>query len=262
MKPATTEPPAPVPPAADVGEDALLGGRVRLLQPKLGYRTAIDPVLLAAAVKARPGETVLDAGCGVGAAALCLAARLPDVRIVGIDREADLVELAQKNAALNGVGDRVSFMTRDILDPSAAVAWTRFDHAMANPPFLAEREGQASPDAGKALANRESGATLATWVEFCLAVLADRGTLTLIHRADRLDDVLAALHGRLGGIAVFPLWPGPTPAAKPAKRVIIRGRKGSAAPAVLTGGLVLHEAGGAFTPEAEAVLRQGQTLNL
>ena len=245
-----------------VGEDALLGGRVRLLQPKQGYRTAIEPVLLAAAIRAKPGEAVLDAGSGVGAAALCLAGRLAGVRVTGIERAADLVALAERNAALNGVADRVVFTAGDILSPPPAFAGNRFDHAMANPPFLEAAEAQASPHPGKTAANRESGATLADWVEFCLARLRARGTFTLIHRADRIDDVIAALHGRLGGIVVFPLWPGPTPAAQPAKRILVQGRKAVASPAILAGGLVLHDATGAFTPETEAVLRHGQALDL
>lgn len=247
---------------ADVSEDTLLGGRVRILQPKQGYRTAIDTVFLAAAVKAHEGETVLDAGCGVGAAALCLAARVPGVRATGIELQADLVALAEQNAELNRVSERVSFVAGNILAPPPALMNGRFDHAMVNPPFLEAAGAQASPHAGKAAANREGGAALATWIDFCLAALAGGGTLTLIHRADRLDDVVAALHGRFGGIVVYPLWPGPTPAAKPAKRILVRGRKGSGSPATLSGGLVLHQPGGAYTPEADAVLRDGRGLDL
>ena len=132
--------------APAVAEDALLGGRVRLVQPAEGYRAAIDPVFLAAAVPAATGETVLDVGAGAGAAALCLAARLPEVRVCGVELAPDLVRLAVGNAGLNGLAGRVEFMAGDLLRPPARLAAGTFDHVMANPPYLpAGREiGRAS----------------------------------------------------------------------------------------------------------------------
>ena len=240
-------------------EDALLGGRVRLRQPAAGYRVAIDPVLLAAAVPAAPDDSVLDVGCGVGAAALCLAARVPGVRVAGIDTQRDLVRLANDNILLNDLAGRVSAMVGDLLRPPPRLEPGSFAHVMANPPFLERGQATPSPDPGKAEAQIEGEADFAAWVRFALAMLRAKGTVTFIHRADRLEHVLAQLAARAGDIAVFPLWPG---AGKPARRVIVRARKGVATPSRLLPGLVLHAADGRFTEAAEAVLRGGAPLAL
>jgi tRNA1(Val) A37 N6-methylase TrmN6 len=245
--------------AAPKSEDTLLGGRVRLIQPVSGYRVAIDPVLLAASVPAAAGESVLDIGCGVGAASLCLAARVEGARVAGIDTARDLVRLAGENILLNGLGSRVSAMTGDLLRPPPRLEPGAFAHVMANPPFL--EPGRATPpaDPGKAQARLEGEADLAAWVRFALAMVRTKGTITFIHRADRLEQLLAPLAGRAGEIVLFPLWPG---GGKPAGRVILRARKGVATPTRLMPGLVLHEASGHYTAAAEAILRGGGALAL
>jgi tRNA1(Val) A37 N6-methylase TrmN6 len=242
-----------------VTDDALLGGRVRLAQPASGYRAAIDPVLLAAAVAARAGERVLDAGAGVGAASLCLAARVAGCRIVGVERDSALVALFERNIAANGFGDRVSALAGDIAEPLPALAPGAFDRVMINPPYLTAEAADAPPDAGRAAAMVEDAVDLAAWLDFGLAMVRRKGTLTVIHRADRLDALLAALYGRAGDVAVLPLWP---KAGQAARRVIVAARKGIGGPARLLPGLVLHAPGGAYTAEAEAVLRGGGALDL
>ncbi len=242
-----------------VSEDTLLGGRVKLRQPLSGYRAAIDPVLLAAAVPAGPADTVLDIGCGVGAAALCLAARVEGCRITGIEAQRDLVRLAGENIGLNDLLGRVAVMAGDLLRPPPRLAPGSFAHVMANPPFLEAGATTVSPNAGRAAAAVEGEADLAAWVRFALAMVRPKGCLTFIHRADRMEQLLAQLTGRAGEIIVFPLWAGPD---KPAKRIILRARKGVETPTRLTPGLVLHEADGRYTPAADGVLRGGAALAL
>jgi tRNA1(Val) A37 N6-methylase TrmN6 len=240
-------------------EDWLLDGRVRLLQPASGYRVGVDAVLLAAAIGARAGETVLDVGAGVGAAALCLAARATETAVTGLDTDRSMVRLATANAEANGVGRRVRFFTGDLMTPPIRLAPASFDHVMANPPYLAQGGVRQSPHPGKAAATVESTADLDDWVRFCVLMARHKGVVTMIHRADRLVDVLQAFSARLGGVVVFPLWPGGKD-GKPAKRVIVSGVKGSAAPPSLVPGLTLHRSDGAFTPEADAVMRSGHAL--
>ena len=242
-----------------VSEDSLLGGAIRLRQPRAGYRAAIDPVFLAAAVPAEAGETVLDAGCGAGAACLCLAKRVPDCRITGIEAQRELVRLANENAALNGFADRMVIMAGDILRPPPRLDPGSFNHVMANPPYLAGEAGTPPPDAAKAAATLEGEADLAAWLRFALSAVRPKGTVTFIHRADRMEQLLAQLSQRAGEIVVFPLWPGEN---KPAKRIIVRARKGVATPTRLTPGLVLHEADGRYTTAADAILRHGAALAL
>lgn len=240
-------------------EDRLLDGRVVLTQPARGYRVAIDAVLLAAATAANPGERVLDLGTGVGASALCLAARVPGVSVIGLELQPELATLAIGNAAANGLSGRVAIMTGDVRTPREPLAPWSFHRIMANPPYLRAGAHTPSADSSRAMANGEGEADLAAWVECAATLLRPRGVLTMIHRADRLDEVIALLHKRFGGIVVFPLWPR---AGAPAKRFLVCGRRGVASPARLASGLALHDAEGGFTPEAEAVLRDGRGLEL
>ncbi len=240
-----------------VTEDMILGGRVRLRQPADGARAAIDPVFLAAAVAAEPHQQVLDVGCGSGAAMLCLAARAPQCRIVGLEMQRDLVRLAGDNVILNAATGRLSVMLGDLLQPPPRLSAGVFDHVMANPPFIERGRGTEAPNPGKAAATVEGAADLGDWVRFALMMVRPKGTVTLIHRADRIDALLGQFAGRAGEVSVFPLWAGE---GKPASRVLVRARKQVAAPARLLPGLVLHQADGRFTPAAEAILRDAEPL--
>jgi len=245
--------------APSLTEDRLLGGRVMVRQPADGYRAAIDPVFLAAAVAVEPQQLVLDVGCGPGAAMLCLAARVPECRVVGLEMQRDLVRLAGDNAILNAMETRVSVMIGDLLHPPPRLSPGAFDHVMANPPF--NERGRAIPSAisSKADATIEGDADLAAWVRFSLAMVRSKGTVTFIHRADRIDALLGQIAGRAGEVVVFPLWAGQ---GRAASRVLVRARKQIAAPARLAAGLVLHELDGRLTAAAEAVLREGRGLEL
>jgi tRNA1(Val) A37 N6-methylase TrmN6 len=237
--------------------DSVLGGRITLHQPALGYRVAIDPILLAAACAAEPGERVVDLGCGVGTAALCLARRVADVQCSGVDLQSDLTDLATRNAQEIGLADRVSFVAGDILDRALAIYAKPADHVIVNPPYL--KRGAATPSENpiKALANIEGDADLAAWVAAAAKAARPGGAITFIHRADRLPELLALLGSRCGGIAILPLHP-KTGAA--AHRAIVTGRLDQRLPAILLPGLVLHEADGSFSPTLQAILRDGAAL--
>jgi tRNA1(Val) A37 N6-methylase TrmN6 len=244
----------------DLTLDRLLGGRVSLRQPARGYRVAIDPVLLAAAVPAVAGERVLDAGAGSGAAALCLAVRVPCCKVVGIELQRALQQIAVANVAQNNLGERVEMLVGDLVQPPPRFAWGSFDHVMTNPPHLPAPAASAPPLAERALAHVEGAAPLPLWLQGCVRMLKPGGMLTLIHRAERVGEILAALGDSLGALVVFPLWPGDP--QRPAKRVLVQGRKGLRAPLALLQGLVLHQADGRLSAAAEAVLRHGEALVL
>jgi len=246
-------------PEAGATEDRLLGGRLRLQQPATGYRVAIDTIFLAAAVPAGPGDLVLELGAGVGAASLCLAAREPGCRVMGIERDREAAKLARRNIETNGLLGRVDIMVGDLLRPPPRLAPGSFGHVMANPPHLAAEAASPSPQPAKAAATVEGEAELEDWIRAAHTMLRPKGSFTLVHRADRLDAILAALHGRMGEIVVFPLWPG---GSRPAQRVLVRARKGIQTPLRLASGLVLHEPDGRYTAAADAILRDGAGLVL
>lgn len=233
-------------------EDALLDGRVRLLQPRRGYRVAVDAVLLAAAVDAHAGERVLDLGAGVGAVGLCIAARVAGSAIVGIELQPVLAALAERNFLMNGMGDRLRLVLHDVAQPLPKDLGA-FDHVATNPPYLAAAVADPSPNAIKALATVESSADLARWLDVATGALTPAGTLTAIHRRDRLEEIVARLDA-LGwrDIAVKPL--------APAARVLVRARRATTLVRRDLPPLVLHRSEGGYTAEAEAILRGGQPL--
>ena len=235
-----------------VTEDRLLGGRVRLLQPKRGYRVAVDAVLLAAAIDAHDDERVLDLGAGAGAVGLCLAARVPGCTIVGIELQHELAQLAERAAALNNVSERVRTVVHDLAHPLPADLGL-FDHVASNPPYLSAAVADPSPDPSKALATVESSADLARWLDVAVRAARTAATITIIHRADRLDEI-AGHFERLGfaDITVKSLLP--------AARVLVRARRSSASRRRAAPPLVLHRTDGRYTDEAEAILRHAQPL--
>ncbi|HWT09362.1 MAG TPA: methyltransferase [Roseomonas sp.] len=239
---------------SETTEDALLDGRVRLRQPVRGFRAGLDAVLLAAFVPARAGQAVLEAGCGSGVAFLCLAARVPGLRIAAVEREAAMAALARCNAATNGVDAVVT--EGDVADHALARRLGPCDHVLANPPYWPD--GTPPPGPVRRAATHESGPGLAGWVGFLSAALRDRGTLTLVLPAARFDAGIAALLGAgCGSVTLLPIAPR---AGQAAKRVLVRARKGGRAPARLLPPFVLHEADGAFTMAAEDVLRRAAAL--
>jgi len=242
-----------------VTKDRLLDGQIVIRQPRDGFRVAIDTILLAAAVPAEAGDSVLEPGAGIGAASLCLARRVPGCRVAGLELQADLVRLAGENIRLNGLERRVDVMIGDLAHPPPRLVPGAYDHVMMNPPFLEPGRGDRPASEPDVAARVEGAAELTDWIGFAVSMLRHKGTVTLIHRADRLADVLAALSGSAGGVVVFPLWPRTGEAA--AKRVLIRARRGVAGPLRLARGLVLHADGGGFTPQADVVLR-GRALVL
>ena len=240
-------------PDAATTEDRLLGGRVMFRQPAQGYRAAIDPVLLAAAVPARARDRVLDLGAGAGAASLCLAARIDGVDVTGLEIDPDLAALFGANAAANGWASRLRCVVGDVAEPPRAPAPEGFDIVMANPPYLPGEAGTPSPHEGKRRAHG-GGPPLERWIAAALRYAKPNGRLVFIHRADRLDALLAALHGRAGAVEILPIWPRRGEAAT---RVVVRARKGARTPATLLPGLVLHDTDAKYAAEADAVLRGG-----
>ena len=250
---ADTDPPSAAKPAA------LFAGRVALRQPERGHRVGTDAVLLAACL-AEPGPRVIDAGAGIGAVGLSVAARSPSSSVTLIERDGALAALARANADANGFGDRVQTATCDLLDArargEAALANGAASAVFTNPPFYPPDRVRASPDPARAAAHVLGEGGLQAWLHACFALLAPGGGFVMIHRADALADILEACPGRLGGLRILPVH---ARAGEAATRLLVSGRKGSRAALALLPALTLHEADGRFTPRA-AALHAGAAL--
>ncbi|MGE5475729.1 MAG: tRNA1(Val) (adenine(37)-N6)-methyltransferase [Bacteroidales bacterium] len=238
-------------------EDEFLGGRLVIRQPADGYRAGSDPMFLAASVPAKAGQRVLDLGCGVGTASLCLLARVPGVSVVGLELQPGLAGLARANAAANGFADRLEVAEGCLTEPPAAVPYQHFDHVITNPPWY--EPGTIRPPAAesKAIGHMEE-VELAAWLRQAVRFLRSKGRLFVVHRADRLGDILAALNPlRVGEVRVFPLWPR---TGKAATRVVVAARKDAKTPLEVLPGLLLHHPDGGYTELADDVLRRGAAL--
>ena len=236
---------------ADITRDAFLGGRVAALQPRRGYRAGIDPVFLAAAVEASAGQSVLELGCGVGVAALCLAARVPGVEVTGVEVQTAYAALARANG--------VAVVEADLRDLPPELRQRRFDHVMMNPPYFDRRAGSASSDPGRDTAF--GGETpLADWLAVAGRRLASGGWLTLIQRVERLPEVLEGLTG-FGSVTVAPLA---AREGRAPERMLLRARKGGRGVFRLMAPFVLHDGprhardGEDYAPAARAILRDAQ----
>jgi tRNA1(Val) A37 N6-methylase TrmN6 len=239
---------------ADVTDDAILNGRLRLFQPRRGHRFGHDAILLAAAVPAQPGERVAEFGAGVGAAALALLARVRNIDATLFEIDAALCALAQQNIARNGFSDRARAVVRDVAAPPEVGP---FDHVFMNPPFNDDDRHQPSPEAARRLAHLAGSNLLSRWTESARASLRKGGKLTLIWRADGLADVIEALASGFGTMSVLPIHPAPD---RPAIRVIAGAEKGGEAPMRMLPPLVLNDASLRPSADAEAVLRRGAAL--
>jgi len=227
-------------PAGDTTEDAILGGRLRLRQPKSGHRAGHDAILLAAATSARPGDRVVEFGAGVGAAGLALARRVGAIDLVLVEIDAQLAALARDNAVANAISARV--VTLDVTSPPDAfvahgLTPDSADAVLMNPPFNDAMRHRASPDKSRETAHMAMPGMLENWIHAGRRLLKSSGVLTLIWRADGLAEVLTGLERGFGSLTILPVH---GDGAKPAIRVLVRAVKGGKAPARIHLGLVLN----------------------
>ncbi|MCY4239894.1 MAG: methyltransferase [Rhodospirillaceae bacterium] len=236
----------------------LLNGRLSFRQPAKGYRTGIDPVLLAAAVPARDGDRIFELGVGAGAAALCLLARVPGCTVTGEEIDPIAAALAVDNSTANGLAKRL-IMRSSSPQIQDGPPERGFDHLMSNPPFWRATSGNRSPYPSKASAHHEGEIGIDKWMRDLCRRGGRRATVTAIYPAARVTDLVTALSPLAGDLSLFPLWP---KERRQAKRVLVQAHLGSMGPARLLPGMVLHSEDGRYTKEAEAVLREGKGIDL
>lgn len=243
--------------------DAFLGGLLHLLQPRSGYRAGVDPVLLAATIPAVSGQSVLELGCGVGAAVLCLGARVQGLDLVGVEREPTYAALATRNGA--GAAARcggLEVVCADITALPLTLRQRQFDHVLINPPYWQRGASVAARNAVREAALGEQ-TPLAQWIVTGAKRLVPKGHLHVIHRAERLPDLLAALPDDMGSIEVLPIA---ARTGRVAERVILRTRKSGRADFRLHAPLILHRGaahldGDQYSDRVRAALRSGAALS-
>jgi len=243
--------------ATDSSLTTLLGGRVQLLQPINGYRTAIDAVFLAAFCLAKNNDHVLDVGCGNGSVGFCLAARQRHVHVTGLEVQSEFSALAEQGVIANSFDRRFRIFNGDLLAPPRDILDTLYDHVIANPPYMKSSDGNQPKYANQITATVEGNASLGDWLSFLLKRTKPGGTVTVIHRADRLPDIMAWFRDHHASLTVLPILPTNNVAAN---RVLVRAVKSSKARFQLQQGLVVHDGNGDYSEMALKILLQAEAI--
>lgn len=244
--------------AQDLTRDAFLGGKLYLYQPRKGYRAGLDAVLLSASIQAVSGARVLELGCGVGAAILCLGARVPGLVMTGVEQEPRFATLARRNG-----GDALEVVEADLAALPMSLRQRQFDHVLANPPYYDRTASIASGDTLREAAHG-AGTPLETWIKTGAKRLAPKGLLHVIHLTERLPDILSALPSGMGSVEVLPLA---SRIGRAPDRMILRARKNGRGAFRLHAPLILHAENAHrdgpkdYTPQVAAALREGAALN-
>lgn len=241
--------------------DMLYQGKLTLEQPRRAYRFGSDAMLLAAAIPAHnpshEGRKVLELGCGVGAVLLAGHYRAPGIHLTGIERETEYAELARANIRRNNAENHVTVVQGDVCDRGLLHLLGVFDHVVANPPYYEVEKHSAAPDELRRVARQQAPGDLGEWLQAANRFVKPKGSVTVIHSVEKLDELVDGLKKFCGAIRIFPLWP---QAVQACKRVIVTGQKGSRAPLSLLPGLVLHQADGQLAPCAAEIINQGRSL--
>jgi tRNA1(Val) A37 N6-methylase TrmN6 len=235
-------------------DDAILGGRLKLLQPREGHRAGHDAILLAAA--APKAKLVLEPGAGVGTAGLALLARKAAQMVTLVEIDPALSELSSQNAIRNGVGDAVRILRGDIT-ADLPLQVDAYDLVIMNPPFNDAETQRASPNASRAKAHVGGAETIEHWIARSSRHLKAGGCLTIIHRPEATLPILKSMEGRFGAIEMLPVFPKPEAAAI---RLIVRAIKGRKTPAQMLPGITLNDSNGKPSATAEKILRDGASI--
>lgn len=236
-------------------EDAILGGRLKLLQPKRGHRAGHDAILLAAA--APKSDLALDLGAGAGTAGLALLARGAARMVTMVDIDPALSKLSLQNATRNSLDNAVRILCGDIDGDDLPLQTDAYDLAIMNPPFNDSMTLRPSPDAARARAHVARPDTAERWIARTSRHLKTGGCLTIIHRPEATLPILKSLEGRFGAIEMLPVFPKPESAGI---RLIVRAIKGRKTPTQMLPGITLNDSEGKPTAAAERILRGGASI--
>ncbi len=239
----------------EYSNDYLLDRRVKIFQPLNGYRASTDAILLSSLVSdVKPEDKILDVGSGTGAISLCLAARFQHLhpQITGLELQKELAQLSNQSATANGFDKFLHYLHQDISQPIKHIANCSFQHVISNPPYT--DHDMPSPNLSKALAHNHHGLDLCAWIRFCIKMLAPKGKIYLINRAEAVNEILAALSPQIGAIRLIPLY---SKAGQNAKRIMIIGIKDSKAPTTILPPLTVHLPDGSYSSKTQQILREG-----
>lgn len=236
-------------------DDLLIHG-LRIIQHEQEFRFSLDAVLLAHFASLRPGDSWVDLGAGTGVLGLLLSTR-GAAHVTGLELSPRLADMAGRSIALNGLADRLSAICGDVRQVSAGLLpGGRWDGVIANPPYRTTGGGDVSPNQGLAFARHEVAGSLEDFLAAARYLLRYRGRLAMIHLAERLTGVLAAM----ARLAIEPkrLRLIHTSAGKPAKLFLVEGVRGGRSGLSVLPPLFIYNQDGSYHPEIQAYYQAGE----
>jgi tRNA1Val (adenine37-N6)-methyltransferase len=222
-------------------QDYFLGKRLCIKQPAHGYRAGIDAILLGSAAAQFKFENICEMGCGVGTAFLTMLARHFDnghniKSALGLEIDEQAFELAKENILFNGFEKIGKVENLNALIPNSPYE-NKYDLVFSNPPYFDDNNKIRNPHENRQTAY-VIGAPLENWIKAMLRLCHSKGEILLIHRADRLYDILNALQKRAGNIRVLPIYP---KSRDNANRILIAAKKASRAPIQILPPIILRD---------------------
>ena len=205
-----TDPAGPRP-----GESLEKVGGLILAQPERGYRYGLDPFLLAAFVRPRLREKVVDIGTGCGIIALLLARKWPTLKVWGLEVQPELADLAKENVARNSLRDRCTILEADARQGGSSLPGRELSAGWSPTlPFRPPATGRISPEPQRALARQEISLTFADLVASASSLLGHGGILDFIHLPERLPEIFRTLTeggnwSRRSSVSCTPIATGP-----------------------------------------------------
>ena len=242
--------------------DAFIDGKISLFQPIRGYRANTDSILLAAAVNAKKGQRVLELGCGIGTVLFSLMSRIKGLHVVGIEAQKKYARLAVRNAIQNNF--EADIVTCDIAAIPNTYKNLEYDHVVLNPPFFVSKDSMRISNYDQDVAKREQTLSLMDWMDIAIKRCSVKGEVVLIHQAERLADITSIISDRLGDIKILPIC---SFSGEEAKRILVKGKKGSSSPLRILAPIVMHEGSRSRKPtkkhtdKVEGILRNGNGIN-
>ncbi|XWO13367.1 tRNA1(Val) (adenine(37)-N6)-methyltransferase [Candidatus Hepatincola sp. Pdp] len=235
--------------------DLFLSGKVRAYQHPKGYRSGTDAVLLASIINNTKQGTCLEIGCGVGVASLCLAARLPNMHIIGLEKQEDFFHLACKNAELNNFPTS-SF--QPLLGNILTYKFTeQFQVVFANPPYYVNKEHKKEFTL-KEMGNMETDATLGNFIDFAFKSLKNHGYLYIIQSSERFQEMMQYFTLKhWGNIEIFPIY---SYNNKPATRFILKAKKIGNNISTIHNGIIMHNDDKTYSNHAVNILKHGKSF--
>jgi len=247
-------------PHSEFSTDNFLDQGLILTQPKNGFRAGSDAVFLARFMNFPAKSHILDVGCGLGGAGLCAAYKNVGIQVTGLEKQEFYSDLAHYNARQNNLDGRFQCQQGDVADIQTIFPPDYFTHIITNPPFYEAGTGRKPKDQGKIMAHQGDNISLEIWIRKSLSVLKNAGTMIMIIRTERLQDIMNALQNRAGDIQILPLI---SRAGGDAKRMILSCKKASKTGTKILSPLILHQENSRdYTEKAQAVLSGERVLIL